>query len=377
MRNTENPKHTSAVSILGQRRFTAGGRRRCRPPRVLYGTTYFGGANDYGVVYRLTFASGKVRESTLYSFSRNTGFWPEASPTIEPNGTVFGTTAGGVYKLTPAAHNTYTETTIATFGGLVQEPVTEGRRGALYGVDVIGGPYNAGQLFKVTPSGKGYTSTILHNFGSGNDGADPSSPLVPDGSGGFYGETQAGGRYGSGIVYKFTASGGYVGRPVHAFEYPNPNYNPLLPLPDGQGPFGGFASGSGGVIYGVTYGGGLYDDGTVFSLTARPDGTYIESLLHNFNYKSTDVAFPKGTVALGPGGVLYGLADNYDNTQTPVLYTMASCSQGIVEHVYLLDPRLAYGPIGTPLLEKDGRIIIATQAGGAYYDGDVIEITLQ
>ena len=71
---------------------------------------------------------------------------------------------------------------------------------------------NAGRKFKV-----------LHNFGSGSDGAVPSGPLVLDGKGDLYGLTGGGGQYGYGaalelvpqnsgewketILYSFTAAG--------------------------------------------------------------------------------------------------------------------------------------------------------------------------
>ena len=42
--------------------------------------------------------------------------------------------------------------------------------GNIYGTTSGGGMYGEGTTFELTPSGGGYTESILHNFGSGTDG---------------------------------------------------------------------------------------------------------------------------------------------------------------------------------------------------------------
>ena len=89
----------------------------------LYGTTYGGGAYGYGAVFKLT-ASGT--ETVLYSFGSATGDGqhPEAGLIMDKKGTLYGTTYWGgangygtVFKLTPAGK----ETVLYSFKGYPDE----------------------------------------------------------------------------------------------------------------------------------------------------------------------------------------------------------------------------------------------------------------
>jgi uncharacterized repeat protein (TIGR03803 family) len=79
--------------------------------------------------------------------------------------------------------------------------------------------------------------------------------------------------------------------------------------PDGQFPLSALIMGPGGVLYGTTQHGGLYDNGAVFSLTppASSGGTWTEAVIHSF--ARTDTAnglFPLDSLAIDSGGALYG-----------------------------------------------------------------------
>jgi uncharacterized repeat protein (TIGR03803 family) len=141
----------------------------------LYGTTFQGGANDYGTVFKIT-AGGTL--TTLYNFCSQ----PNCSDGVDP------------------------------IAGLVQ--ATDGN---FYGTASEGGgngPY--GTLFKIAPSG---TLTTLYHFCSQPncaDGSDPIAGLVQATDGNFYGTTYGGGDNGYGTV--FSLSG------------PNPSPVQLVPV---------------------------------------------------------------------------------------------------------------------------------------------------
>src|SRR5690348_5411072 len=64
--------------------------------------------------------------------------------------------------------------------------------GALYGAAMLGGFYNNGTVFKLTPPAAGHTSwtySVLHVFTGGRDGGLPNAGLVMDASGALYGTT--------------------------------------------------------------------------------------------------------------------------------------------------------------------------------------------
>jgi uncharacterized repeat protein (TIGR03803 family) len=74
--------------------------------------------------------------------------------------------------------------------------------GSLYGVTVGGGVSNEGTVFALTPGATGaWSKTILHSFSGGTDGSQPNSIAIAP-SGELYGTTFDGGIYSEGTVFK-------------------------------------------------------------------------------------------------------------------------------------------------------------------------------
>ncbi len=142
----------------------------------LFGTKYFGGADNVGTVYELVAANGTWTENTLHTFTNSPdGASPRAQVAFDAAGNLYGTTAGG-------------------------------------GSNLCFLSTNCGTVFELTPSQSGWTEKILHSFGvAGHDGFQPAGNLVLDGSGNIYGVTLYGGKYdhglgniGYGVVYEIT-----------------------------------------------------------------------------------------------------------------------------------------------------------------------------
>ena len=125
---------------------------------TLYGTTVNGGANDYGTVFAIDPKTGA--ETVLHSFAGGTdGYDPEA-PLINVNGTLYGTTyAGGVnsggtvFKIN---RTTGAEKVVYSFCG--QAGCADGAsplaglidvNGLLYGTTLGGGAHGQGTVFKI------------------------------------------------------------------------------------------------------------------------------------------------------------------------------------------------------------------------------------
>jgi len=65
----------------------------------LYGTTYIGGAQDYGTVFELSSSGGKWSETVIYSFdpAGEGGSLPLGGVIVNSEGVIYGTAAfGGV-----------------------------------------------------------------------------------------------------------------------------------------------------------------------------------------------------------------------------------------------------------------------------------------
>jgi len=56
-------------------------------------------------------------------------------------------------------------------------------------------------IFKLSPSGGGWTYTDLHDF-SGDDGSYPRGSVAVDGAGNLYGTTSMGGANGQGTAWE-------------------------------------------------------------------------------------------------------------------------------------------------------------------------------
>jgi uncharacterized repeat protein (TIGR03803 family) len=182
---------------------------------ALYGTTYVGGSEGEGTVFKLTPSSGSdYTESILYSFQgMPDGSRPTAGACGAPNGSLYGTTEEG-------------------------------------------GTQNHGTVYKLTPSGGAYKETVLWNFGSvSGDGAFPYGGVLFDKKGVIYGATLEGGSGGSsgpGTFFTLTPSASTYKEAVYSFTGTNGAY-----------PYAGPSVDSKGHIYLTTAKGGKKNDGAV------------------------------------------------------------------------------------------------------------------
>jgi len=240
---------------------------------AFYGTTYFGGANQRGTVYKLTPAGSGFTQSILYSFAGGSdGAFPTGSLTIDRTGALYGTTLNG-------------GSSQCEFGN------------------------GCGTVFRLTPSVNGYTESVLHRFSPNSGGYNPYAGVVVAKNGALYGTAAHGGLHltgaycntsssssGCGVVYELAPSGSsYAYRVLYSFGKQQVGFQPV----------GGLTAGARGVLYGTAQDGGNFSGGagTVFSLT--PSGTkYRFAVLHFF--KDTDGAFPQSTLVAGAGGTLFG-----------------------------------------------------------------------
>jgi uncharacterized repeat protein (TIGR03803 family) len=285
------------------------------PDGALYGTTIYGGTGQgYGTVYKLQPSPSRCgsplcqwQETILYSFtpSANNGGLPASGVTFDAAGDLYGpTTAGGgsgycseqgcgvVYELTPSGSG-WSESVLYKFGGgdyggLPNAPLIFDTAGNIYGTESLGGSY--GSVYELTPSGSGWNGTVVYRFQLPADGEFPSGLLFYAGN--VYGTT-LGSNNGGGSVYELSFTGGqWVHYTLTSFDYQGEQ-------PPAQSPMVKDAQGN---LYGTTPGGGQYGQGSVFKLTPAGSGWTYTSL-HDFD--GTDGGAPTAVV-LGPQGSLYG-----------------------------------------------------------------------
>jgi uncharacterized repeat protein (TIGR03803 family) len=243
----------------------------------LYGTTTYGGANGWGVVFRIT-PSGTL--TTLYSFcsiSCTSGGNPNGLVQAT-NGDLYGTTlnfgarsGGTVFKMTPSGALTtlysFCSQSGCTDGAYPYAGLVQATNGDLYGTTSAGGANGAGTVFKITPSG---TLTTLYSFSQAcADGCHPGTGLIQATNGNFYGTTSGGGANGNyGTVFKITPRGTLT--TLYSFCSQSG-------CTDGQDPYGGLIQDTNGKFYGTTVLGGANGAGTVFSLSVGL-GPFVKTL---------------------------------------------------------------------------------------------------
>jgi uncharacterized repeat protein (TIGR03803 family) len=143
---------------------------------------------------------------------------------------------------------------------------------------------------------------------------------------------------------------------------------------DGSTPLADLAIGADGTLYGTTYEGGMRCQcGTVFALT--PHGTdYTEHILYRFT-GGADGGFPKGGLAFGADGALYGTASRGAAANSGTVFRLAlTGSQYQETTVFEFGDGHGAQPQGDLLLQGNG-LVGVTYEGGSYGYGTVYRLT--
>jgi uncharacterized repeat protein (TIGR03803 family) len=149
------------------------------------------------------------------------------------------------------------------------------------------------------------TSGKEYKFKAAPDGTEPSSGLISDGLGNFYGTTIIGGETigntcsagGCGTVFMVSRNQAGVWAKTLIYKFTGGT--------DGAFPQGNLTFDGTGGIYGTATRGGVGQNGTVFSLTPNQDGTWTENTLYSFT-GGADGGQPATGVILDQVGNLYG-----------------------------------------------------------------------
>jgi uncharacterized repeat protein (TIGR03803 family) len=142
----------------------------------LYGTTSYGGAHNMGTVFMLTpNVDGSWTESVLHSFNNSEGE-PIAGLIFDAAGNLYGTTYDGgahnfgtVFMLTPTADGSWTESVLHSFNGSDGSNPYAGlifdAAGNLCGTTRLGGSEGGGTAFELSPNQDGnWEFSLLHVF---------------------------------------------------------------------------------------------------------------------------------------------------------------------------------------------------------------------
>ncbi len=350
-------------------------------PGQIYGTTYYGGTTDNGIVYKLQLNNdGSFSETVIYSFTGGAdGGNPTAGLKMDANGALYGTasTANGgqatgvVFQLVPpvAPATTWTYNVIHSFGGNndgadPNSSLIVGKNGSFWGTTVKGGTSGQGTVFQVTPPaapGGMWTENVLYSFTGGADGGQPYAELAADSSNNLFGTAYTGGASNSGTVFKLAPPA--KGKPA----WTESTIYTFKGGADGLNPLGGLVLTPTGALIGTTY---LSDnsngDGVIFELT--PSGTgYKQSVLITFD--GTNGANPSDTLVPDLKGNFYGSTGGAQAGTAGNLFKLTPSAN--VVHPYILSVMYTFtgGVDGQAALPSVSQSLMGAVYGTTFYGG--------
>jgi uncharacterized repeat protein (TIGR03803 family) len=328
-----------------------------------YGTTYSGGSHGTGTVYRVTPAGA---ETVIYSFAGgpNDGAGPYGEVVQASDGNLYGmTSAGGangfgtIFRVTllGAEEVLHSFAGAPTDGRYALNGLVQAGDGNFYGTTQLGGTFNQGTVFKMTPAG---TVSVLYSFANAsfNDPAIPDATLVVGSNGNLYGTAIGGGTSGYGVVFEITLAGTFT--TVYSF---------LSGTTDGATPEAKLLLASDGNFYGTAPNGGTGSGGVVFKVT--PTGQ--ETILHSFGGAPGDGTFPQGNLIEGSDGNFFGTTYSGGANNYGTVYRITPAG---VETVLFSFSGVADGqwPL-SGLVETPGGQLLGTASAGAG-NGAVFEL---
>ena len=258
--------------------------------------TFTGGADGSGPEAGVTIGPGGVLYGTAFGGSGN-GLVFSLAPPVSP---------GGAWTFS-TLHNFSGETDGAAPSG----PLAIDNQGVLYGTTYRGGGSNYGSVFSLTPPaapGGEWTESVIYSFLGGENGVEPQGILIGGGSTGptvLYGVAGfLSYGIGGGLAYSLTAPAEPGGAWSETVLYAAPGTDQFAPGP--------LVWGSDGVLYGSTFFGGAQHDGSVYALIppASPGSAWTFRGIYNFpqgfDAPSGNSPYVGQILAVDPAGLIYG-----------------------------------------------------------------------
>jgi uncharacterized repeat protein (TIGR03803 family) len=317
---------------------------------------------------RTTAIAPTVTFTALHSFDKADGGHPFASLIQGSDGKLYGTTNRGGDTRDGTIFNITTGGTLTSLYSFCQPPCANGFRptsgliqdidGNFYGATTLGGAYYQGTVYKVNIDGEvsSLYSFCHHRHQRCPDGNSPSG-LVQGSDGNFYGTTLNGGANNYGTVFRITPSGKLT--TIYSFD-----------VFGGNSPIAGLFQAADGNFYGTTFSGGSEGDGTVFVIT--PGGAL--TTLHSFH--GMDGSTPQAALVEGANGKFYGTT-SFGGTYRNYGTVFSVTAGGELKTLYRFDGKDGDDIAAGLVQGTDGNFYGASFAGGANEDGTLFMITPQ
>jgi uncharacterized repeat protein (TIGR03803 family) len=332
----------------------------------LYGTSYGGGTNSHGTIFKIS-PGGTLK--SLYTFCPQAGCPDGSNPdgglVLGTDGSFYGTThqggAGGgtVFKITSSGVFTllyqFCSLSNCVDGELPAGELVQGTDGRFYGTTNGGGSAGDGTVYSITPTGGFTTVHSFCGFSGCGDGAFPYAGLALGKDGNFYATNHSSGAHDWGTFYRITRSGTVT--TLYDFcVFSN--------CTDGGYPGSGLVQGADGNFYGTTTEGGTgfpqcaNGCGTIFKVT--PGG--VLTTLHRFVVTDGFLTLNSAELVQGTDGKFYGTTGNGGSFKKGTIYQITP--SGTFTTLESLFSSTGYDPAGGLVQATDGNFYGTTTAGG-------------
>ncbi|MEO8765347.1 MAG: choice-of-anchor tandem repeat GloVer-containing protein [Ginsengibacter sp.] len=327
--------------------------------QTLYGVTFNGGNRGGGTIDQFVPATNILNvPQSFESFAAN----PHYTNLIQgANGKLYGMTAlggnsgaGVIFSYDPSsAIYTMLKDFDNENGAFPQGSLVQASDGKLYGMTFQGGSDNAGVIFSFDPANSIYTRLV--DFDTTN-GANPSGSLVQGNDGKLYGMTNQGGALGSGVIFSYDPA--------------STTYAKLKDFGIGSGayPYGDLVQTSDGKFFGMTFQGGMYGYGAVFSFDPV-SSDYVKVM----DFDSTNGANPSGSFSLSDDGKLYGMTQLGGGSNAGVIFSFEPSTASYTK-LKDLDSTNGANPQGNLIQAADGKLYGVTYQGGGNGSGVIFSI---
>ena len=323
----------------------------------LWGMTRFGGANNYGTIFKTDGTGTNFTIQKDFIFAE--GGIPQGALIQATDGKLYGLTNSGgasfsygsIFQYDPIA-NIYTllKKFNSTNGDGPKGSLLQTADGKMYGMTYYGGSNDVGVIFQYDP----ITNVLVKKIDfSLTNGSYPAGSLIQATDGNLYGMTSEGGANGKGVLFQY-----------------NPTTNTYLKKIDfagvtnGSNPVGSLIQASDGKLYGMTKLGGIYtpNSGVIFQydpvsnvLTKKIDlsGTTGAAIGH----------MPTGSLMIANDGKMYGVTGGY-----PILF-----QYDFINNIYTYKINLPPTPEGSLLQASDGKLYGTSIYGGVNGKGTIYQ----
>ncbi len=322
-----------------------------------WGMTRFGGANNYGTIFKTDGSGTNFTIQKDFSFAE--GGIPQGALIKATDGKLYGlansggssSSYGGIFQYDPIA-NIYTKK--INFNGSNGDgpkgSLIQATNGKMYGMTFYGGTNDVGVIFQYDP----ITNILVKKIDfSLLNGSYPAGSLIEATDGNFYGMTSEGGVNGKGVLFQYNPTTNTYSKKIDFAGATN-----------GSNPVGSLIQATDGKLYGMTKLGGIYtpNSGIIFQFdpvtnvfTKKIDlsGTTGAAIGH----------MPTGSLIQAADGKMYGVTGGY-----PVLF-----QYDFVNNIYTYKVNLPPTPEGSLLQASNGKLYGTSIYGGVNGKGTIYQ----